>query len=470
MADKTAPLNIGGRVEMFIDRFLIADMDGAALKMTPPQPREKVLLMDRPWEGPGSGIYSCVFFDGEKYRYYYRGVGTGEKKAFDGSENQYNCLAVSSDGIHWEKPELGLVEFNGDTKNNIVFSGHLAHNFSPMLDPNPACPPDEKFKAVAGLSPNGLYAFKSPDGLRWSPIQKDPVIKKGAFDSHNLCFYDTNRGGYRCYSRYFARPDGEEALDPGAGVVISGRRAIQNCVSSDFRRWSEPVPNHYNEGAPLEQFYTNATVLCPGAEHIYLSFPMRFMSERYKNRDHQYVGVSDAVFMTSRDGEHFDRTFPEAWIRPDLSPRNWTQRNYITACGVLETSPEEFSLYVGEHYEWDDAFARRYTVRRHGFGSVNAPYAGGAFITKPFVFDGDTLHLNYSTSAPGGIRIGIAADGTGWPACGFSAEDCDVIYGNELDYTVTWRGKSDLSAFRGKSVRLRFLMKDADLYSIRFGG
>jgi hypothetical protein len=195
---------------------------------------------------------------------------------------------------------------------------------------------------------------------------------------------------------------------------------------------------------------------------------MRFLSERHKVKEHIHPGISDAVFMSSRDGQHFDRRFLEAWIRPDLSPRNWTQRNLITAWGILETSPEEFSLYVGEHYEWDDMRIRRYIVRRHGFASMNAPYSGGMFVTKPIIFKGNKLSINYATSAPGSIRAGIVADGTGWPAPGFSAEDCDVIYGNELEKTITWKGSSDLSKFNGKPIRLKFVMKDADLYSFRF--
>ena len=59
-------------------------------------------------------------------------------------------------------------------------------------------------------------------------------------------------------------------------------------------------------------------------------------------------------------------------------------------------------------------------------------------------------------------------DATGWPAPGYSTEDCDILYGNELDRVVTWHGDGDLSKFRGKPVRLKFEMKDADLYSLQF--
>ena len=470
MALKEIPIDIGNRVEMFVDNHLVFKTFGTSLKMAVPEKKEIAFRMDQPWEGSGSGPYASTFFDGEKYRMYYRGCAFDEDASKgDESESQHTCYAESTDGIHWEKPELGLVEFRGNKNNNIIFSGKMAHNFTPMMDSNPHCKLDEKFKATAGHAPEGLMAYKSLDGIRWSELLDRPVMTKGAFDSQNLCFYDENQNNYRCYSRYFMVPDDPDFEQQfGYGIVNVGIRSIQSCISEDFRIWTDPVPNQYGEGVPSEQFYTNATVLCPGAPHHYLSFPMRFMSERFKVEGHPYPGVSDAVFLSGRDGVHFERPFLEAWIRPDLDQKNWTQRNYITTWGILETSPEEFSLYVWEHYRWEDAYVRRYAVRKHGFASMNAPYAGGMFVTKPLIFDGSNLFLNYATSAPGSIKVGIVGDETDWPAPGYSTEDCDIIYGNELDKMVTWKGEGDLSRFRGNSIRLKFEMKDADLYSIHF--
>ncbi|KIL40350.1 hypothetical protein SD70_13990 [Gordoniibacillus kamchatkensis] len=156
-------------------------------------------------------------------------------------------------------------------------------------------------------------------------------------------------------------------------------------------------------------------------------------------------------------------------MRPGLDRRNWTQRNLIPAWGIVETSPEEFSMYVNEHYYWDDSYIRRVTVPRHRFASVHGDYSGGVFTTKSIMMEGNSLVLNYATSAAGSVRVGII-DETGWPAAGFGIEDCDGIYGDELICTVTWRGKSDLSNFFGKPVRFKFELKDADIYALRLGG
>ena len=115
-------------------------------------------------------------------------------------------------------------------------------------------------------------------------------------------------------------------------------RAIQSCKSDDFIHWTQPEPHVYNDGVPIEHFYTNATMPCPGAEHILLSFPMRFVPERTKDTEGMSYpggGVSDAVFMTSRDGVHWDRTFMDAWLRPGLEQRNWTHRSQTPGGGTV---------------------------------------------------------------------------------------------------------------------------------------
>lgn len=225
--------------------------------------------------------------------------------------------------------------------------------------------------------------------------------------------------------------------------------------------------NRYAAEVPIEHFYTNATIPYPHAPHIYLSFPKRFLPERKKIQECKDTGVSDAVFMTSRDGEFWDRVFLQAWIRPGLDPRNWTHRNIMPVWGLLELNPEEYSLYHSEHYNWDDGRLRRVTVRKDGFASLHADAQTGTVLTRPLVFSGNRLHLNYSTSAAGSIRIEFW-DTERKPIAGFSAGDSPLLYGDSLDEIAAWKNGTDLSTLSGKVVRLRITLKDADLYSIRF--
>ena len=178
--------------------------------------------------------------------------------------------------------------------------------------------------------------------------------------------------------------------------------------------------------------------------------------------------------MTSRDGLHFKR-WGEALIRPGLQMDRWGSHDNSTAWGILETKstiagmPNELSIYSREAILRPDKSPRmrRYTVRIDGFVSVQAPLSGGEFTTKPLIFKGDKLIINFSSSAAGGISIEIQ-DVTGKPISGFSLADCPEIYGDQIEHVVTWKNGGDISKLAGKGIRLRFVMKDADLFSMRF--
>jgi predicted GH43/DUF377 family glycosyl hydrolase len=441
------PVAIGSRLEMMVDHWLIDSnhtRGNISLQLQTPVKREVVLETDRPWEGPDSA-YFTVFQDGARVRLYYRGMVPTN----DWSENQVTCYAESSDGIHFTRPDLGLVDFQGSKANNIIYRGLEAHNFAPFRDENPAVQPAQLYKALGGIG-GKLYAFVSPDGIRWQKLTTEPVMTQGAFDSLNLAFWDAQIGNYRSYSRYFA----------------DGVRAIQSCTSTDFVSWSAPKPNLYGPNVPREHFYTSATRPCPGAPHLYLAFPKRFVPERKKWDDYREPGVSDAVFISSRDGENWDRTFQEAWVRPGRDKRNWTQRSNMPAWGIVQLSPDEFSMYITEHYGWPDHRLRRITVRRHGFAAMHADARGGEFTTRPITFNGKYLVLNYSTSAAGSIQVELQNE-LGQAVTGYALGDMTPLFGDELDAEVHWNSGRDLSNFIGKPVRFRFLLKDADLFALR---
>ena len=110
---------------------------------------------------------------------------------------------------------------------------------------------------------------------------------------------------------------------------------------------------------------------------------------------------------------------------------------------------------------------RRYTIRLDGFASVHVPYEGGEFITRPLRFDGDHLQINMSTSASGWIRCEVQ-DARGTPLPGLALGSSGEMAGDEIERTVSWKTGSDLSRISGKPVRLCFVMKDTDVYSLRF--
>ncbi len=450
-------VDLGTRWELFVDNWLIADSKNAVLKLNSPEHREVVLVTDAPWEGSSSAYFSVVQ-DGKRVRLYYRGSDGGS----DLSEDQVTCVVESHDGIHFTRPKLGIIESAGSTENNIVWRGIESHNFAPFRDTNPACKPDERYKALAGLSQPGknwqeeataagLFAFASADGFHWSKMRKEPVMTKGAFDSLNLAFWDPLRAHYACYSRIFT----------------NGVRAIQSSHSSDFLHWSDGVPNRYAAGVPIEHFYTNATLPCPGAEHLLVSFPKRFVPERKRVASHPNSGISDAMFMSSRDGLNSERPFLEAWVRPGRDKKNWTDRNNMPAWGIAETAPGEWSMYISEHYQWPDNRIRRLVLPRHRFASVNAGARGGEITTRPVTFTGNRLELNYATSAAGSVQVELQ-DEAGQPFQSFALDDAIPMFGDALEEVVNWKSGADVSSYVGKPVRLRFVLRDADLFALRF--
>lgn len=295
-------------------------------------------------------------------------------------------------------------------------------------------------------------------------MQEDPLDYPGAFDTVNTAFWDTVAGCYRSYTRSWINRETSEGR--------TRFRCIQSAVSPDFIQWSKPVENVYADGEQDIHLYTNATLPCPGAEHIYLAFPNRFMERRWIQHDGiaapDYTGCNDGLFMASRDGVHWTR-YLDAWVRPGPDRGNWQQRSNYPIWGIVPDSETDWSMFVSEHYMLPDAPGRirRLSVRPHGFVSMHVDYRGGEFTTRPLIFDGRCLRLNYATSAAGQCQVEIQ-DADGKPLDGFRLEDMDPLFGDELDGGVTWTNGSALTALIGRPVRLRFVMRDADLFALRF--
>ena len=172
--------------------------------------------------------------------------------------------------------------------------------------------------------------------------------------------------------------------------------------------------------------------------------------------------------MTSRNGVHWDRRFMEPFIAPGLDGDNWTDRCLTVGPGLVPTGVNEMSLYYKEHNRLPTSRMRRGTLRTDGFASIHAGYAGGQFVTKPPIFEGRELVINYQTSAVGSVRVEIQDEG-GMPLPGFGLEACTPIFGDEVERVVTWDRSRDLQELVGSPVRLRFAMdKVADIYSLRF--
>lgn len=489
-------IDIGSRRELFVDDFLIGGLSGRAeLRLHHPEAREIALVHDAPWEGSGSGYHS-VFQDGPLYRMYYKAWHLDVRppgKVNTGSHPLYCCYAESDDGIRWRKPELGIHEFQGSMKNNIAMApGKIgAANPDPghpavFKDENPAAPADARYKAIIrSAGSRGLLAFKSADGLRWTPMRETPVITEGAFDSQNLAFWDAGRTEYRAYWRVFTAGETTEANWKPAGF-----RAIRTATSKDFMNWGPHADLKYSDSPP-EHLYTNQIKPYHRAPHILVGFPARYIERgwsdslrslpelehrewRAKASERYGTAITEGLLMASRDGVNFKR-WNEAFLRPGIEREGtWNYGHQYIAWHAVETAPalagapNELSLYATESYWTGNSSAlRRYVLRLDGFVSVNAPMGGGELVTKPLTFKGERLTINFATSAAGSVQVEIQ-DAEGKPRPGFGLDACAPIFGDSIDRTVNWDKGGDVGAMAGMPLRLRFVLRDADLYSYRF--
>ena len=432
--------DIGSRLEPFVDDYLIDRLAGTArLEVQRPEPREVVFTADRPWEGNTSAYYT-IFQDGDTYRMYYRGAHYDEatKKA---AHPEVTCYAESKDGIAWARPELGLFEFEGSKRNNIVWDGPGAHNFTPFKDTNPGCPAEARYKALARVK-GGLIALRSADGIHWERLAESPVITRGAFDSQNLAFWDERAGKYREYHR--ALPRGPRHHD----------RHVRR-----FHEMDRPRLPRIPRGAEGASLYQRRHAL-PPAPHVLIGFPTRFLPATQQ---------TEPIFMASRDGRVF-RRYDEAVIPTTAPQRPRRQPEQLhglgpgaasrPGSGVLGLRQGGLLHRQGEppppvrlSARWVRGPARR---RRRGRGRDEAG-------PVPRAQAGHQLPDRRARRRPGrAARCGRLAAGrvrrVGVPgaARGRRGRDGDVGRGD------------DVGALAGQAVRIRFVLKDADVFSFRF--
>lgn len=477
-----AGLKLGGRLEPLVDDYLIERLSGGARQVLhSPTPREVAITHDAPWEGSASG-YHTVFKDGNRYRMYYRGQDMEVK----GTRLVYNnpesiCYAESADGIRFTKPKLGIVEFAGSRENNILRDRFGTHNFAPVIDTRPNCPAEARYKALGGVKGakegDGLFAFRSADGIHWELLSEKPVLTQGFFDSQNIAFWDAPSDQYRAYFRDFR----------------DGGRDIKTSTSPDFLHWSTPEFLDYVDGRKT-QLYTNQVIPSPGAPHILLGFPTRYITGRglltplneMVARAHPRYGndYTDGGFMTSRDGKRF-KVWSSAFLRPGPTREGrWMYGGHYQNWGLVETHAEasipelqpflppdpgvEWSLYSSEGgWAGHTNRMRRYTVRQHGLVSVQTRESLGELLTRPIEMTGGSLEINFATSAAGALQVEIQSP-EGTPVPGYALADCPEQFGDSTTHRVRWRSGDSLKSLTGKTVRLRFALRDADLFALRF--
>ncbi len=481
-----SPIPIGSRRELFVDRNLIDRLDKTRLKLHEPVSGGVAIRIDKHWEGPAN-FGRVVIEHAGRLVMYYRGWPMNDTD----DQTGVGCVAESRDGgVIWSKPVLNHVVRPEWPDNNIIATDSGEPRFSfpaaPWVDTRPGIPADERIKMLqseplsgeahtAMRDPEGpkrLVFWCSADGVRFRKLDPQPDMVsdlRNCFDGGNTMFWSDVEQQYVFYYRWY---DGEWG---------QGYRSMARTTSTDLMTWTSSEPMTYGD-TPREQFYVNNTVPYFRAPHIYIALAARFMEGRRAINDsqaaqcgvkrigqHRYdMDCSDGVLLTSRAGSTvYDRTFMETFIRPGPGAGNWVSRTNYPLTGILPAGDGQIQMFATRCYMQDQWHIERLLLRTDGFASVNAPWSGGEMRTKSITFTGNRLEINYRTGAPGFVQVELQ-DADGKPIRGYTLADCPEIIGDELARTVAWQTGADVGPLAGQPIRLRVVMKDADLYSLTF--
>ena len=384
--------DVTGKRELFIDHFLIDRMRNVSL--VPHFPVEMACDSSKP-----GGAYVTVLKDPRQYWLFYREVDSAYKgRMYNNHPGEYVGVAQSPDGLTWTLPELNRFPGKPVPANTLLYGENaITHNFVPFYDTHPACKPEERYKAVAGVrETNGLFAFHSPDGLHWRQYGDTPIIayapeKNGGhmLDSQNVVFYSKCEKCYVMYIRVWKTADGLDHV-----------RSFAKVTSRDFLHWSAPEYLTVNQKG--EHLYVSGLAPYQRAPHIYIGAATRYFGDR--------GSATDVTMVFSRNGQGIARPYPGAWIRPGLDKERWQNRMNYIAWGIVPYG-DELIMYHGRK-------SLMYKLRADGFVSLTAStMQTGTIMTRPLYRRKGGLDLNLSTSAGGSIQLELC-DENGTPIPG----------------------------------------------------
>lgn len=453
-------LFVGDAKQLFIDDLFFDTRQGIALRVHPARKTgERNLQRDRPWESATPNWFS-VLQDGATCRMWYECY---DVEGWPTTDDTSFCYAQSEDGVHWDKPDLGLFSYQGSDSTNILFrligpEGAHSRVHGACVFVDPSAPAGERYKAVSqGLfseftPPYRVAGMVSPDGLYWTRLAA-PICETPA-DSQYSSFWDPNLSKYVLYGR------------------VGGRgRAIGRSESSDFAHFGplELVMQTDDQDPPDSDLYNPAVVRYPYAANVYLAFP-----SLYQHRS----DTLDIRLAVSRDGVHW--TWPERVpFIPVGTEGEFDSGSLYMGQGLVRQGDELWQYYGGSGLKHEESElenlvkpdgARVYSrvvSRLDGFVSADAGPEGGALTTVPLSFTGGHLELNVQVRPGGEVRAGLV-DGDGTALPGLAPDDCDPITGDHVARAVAWRGSPDLSALAGHAVRLQVRLRDASLYAFQF--
>ena len=490
---------------LFIDDHDIEAIDNLARKLHQPQKyRDNVVI--RPeyrWENstiqvrttpvwlPDEGVFKMIYLTGAE------GVDVEVRVDMTGAPvgmESFACYATSVDGVNWEKPFLGLHDYPALTwrgtaigkENNILPSakGMLQGPIYDPHDPNP----QRRFKGLR-YGDNELRSVASPDFLHWEVLDIPSLPSQ---DESHLTYDEDKRLFIAAVKR--AGPYG---------------RSWYLLTSDDFANWTEhglifhaDQVDQENGAERLQRFFDDPAYLTPifnrpeewrtdvynfpifPYEGLYLATPvMHHWSGKHSPLYENVDSRKSVELASSRDLKSWHRVAGRAPFM-ELSPVSQGE-TYDTGQIVITNRPvvrnnELWFYYLGFRYRAlsiADTLNRGYLdssalclarLRMDGFVSLKGGIEWGSVLTRPLVVSDKTLHIN-ADSWRGRVLIELLDGESGQPIPGFGKDECIPTIIDSINEPVRWRERSDLAELVGRTVRLRFHLWQAELYSFWFG-
>ena len=435
-------------------------------------PANPLLVADRPWEPRFDNMYPNVLWDENEglYKCWYCPFIVDERTsktplekrnpedtdymaAQPSRRDEAILYATSRDGVRWEKPELGIVEFEGSRKNNIVVRGPSGAGV--YKDPRDQ-DPTRRYKAFYAAQVGYLQLVRfSPDGLNWGPEIACPEIAIQS-DCHANMIWSEERQSYIGIVRHYDR------------VPVVGNRKIARTESRDGVKWTKSTL--ILTGTPRKQMH-DMVIFQDGGVYLGLLGVMNFPSLKSRHGVRQHIELAwspDSI----------------TWYRiaegiPLVGHTSKEERKYGTMpydWGALFPSAPVFrgdriELYYGASdwyfFDWRKSGLARATLRKDGWAGYE-PIEEERLMevrTEEVAWGAGVLRCCLDLAQGGSLSVTVLDENRKSLGNGVIRGE-----GGELtDAQVAWEQGFDPAGLRGRKVSLVFKAVAAKLYSFSFG-
>lgn len=470
--------------QLFLDDSVIEQMSGITRRLHQPVDHQPVLRPDRSQGQVAVQSRSAPQWNSEKglwewwYWGYYRVPPHGK---YQSTEARANCYATSTDGVHWEIPNLGLYEWRGSRQNNIACDPNEPRTLYHIIRDEQEADPQRRYKALFDV--HDRYLGISPDGFTWTMLDVPPIPSQD--ESHFL--YDPGSGQYLAFvkqptewgrSVWLATSTDFQHFSPSQLVFHTDeldqqirQQRVQQVVD-DPAYLTPPLLNNDNL---LAQVYQMAVLPYGG---LYVGFPVLFNPAGAIPPPHMnFTGLNQVELTVSHDRLHWQRVADRALFLP-VDP--WDDQSYGWAqkllCGTPHIhddreiwiyynalrfrGPRDLYQEISDPYFDDESALVLAKLRLDGFVSLDAAEVG-VLVTKPCQANGGQLLVNV-TADQGALRAELL-DATGQPLPGYTVADAVPLHGDQVAGQVRWQNQSTLPV--GQTVQVRFHLHQAQFYS-----